>query len=95
MKKNNYKKLIKENKELSEWKRKLSLILKYSSEIKVTNNLKDVLNTITRIINEILQAERSTVFLIDEEKSELYSWAAQGLGFHRLQAGRRWDQTVA
>ncbi len=74
-----HNKLIKENKELLEWKRRLSLMLKYSSEIKISTNVNDILNIIADVTNKILLSDRTTVFLLDKEKNELFSWVAHGI----------------
>lgn len=84
MDKAEFNRLLKENKELLEWKRTLSLLLKYSSEITVLDSVKEILYTIANATKEVLQADRCTVFLLDKEKNELYSWVAHGLGRHEI-----------
>lgn len=77
--KDRYQRVLRENRELKEWKRKLSLILKYSSRINTTKDVKKVVKIITDSTNKILNSDRCTVFLLDKEKNELYSWLAHGI----------------
>ncbi len=58
---------------------KLKLILELSSEISATDSIRTMLKKITDGVKNILNADRCTVFLLDEGKKELYSWVAHGL----------------
>ncbi|MEA3506820.1 MAG: GAF domain-containing protein [Elusimicrobiota bacterium] len=73
-----------EKKELYEWKRRLSLILDYSSKIKADSSLKETLSLIADAAKDVLESDRCTVFLLDEETDELFSWVAHGMGSKKL-----------
>ncbi|MFH1415260.1 MAG: HD domain-containing phosphohydrolase [Elusimicrobiota bacterium] len=66
--------------DLFEWKRILSLILEYSTEISALHNVESILNILAGFTEEILKADRCTVFLLDRKTNELYSWVAHGMG---------------
>ncbi len=78
------KKSDKEKQELYEWKRKLSLILDYSSKIKANSSLKETLTLIAGAAKDVLQSDRCTVFLLDRDTNELFSWVAHGMGSKEL-----------
>lgn len=73
-----------EKKELYEWKRRLSLILDYSSKIKADSSLRETLSLIADAAKEVLESDRCTVYLLDEETDELFSWVAHGMGSKEL-----------
>ncbi|NLB34678.1 MAG: GAF domain-containing protein [Elusimicrobia bacterium] len=65
--------------EAGEWKRKLSLILSYSSKLSASSGLSNILRLIADETKEILNAGRCSVYLLDREKHKLYSWVSHGL----------------
>lgn len=64
---------------VDEWKRKLSLILRYSSKLSASSGLSNILRLIADETREILDADRCSVFLLDRAKHELYSWVSHGM----------------
>ncbi len=55
----------------------LELLLQLSLEICSQRDLKSVLNSVWKELTRVLQAERSSIFLLDEESKELQSVVAQ------------------
>ena len=63
---------------LSEWRRRLSLLLRYGKQAATTTNLDDLLALLVEESKEVLNAERATVFLVDRKSKELWSKVASG-----------------
>ena len=57
--------------------------------------LDELLETFTLKIGQILQAERTTIFVVDEDRQELYSKIAQGNGADSLEIRLPIDQGIA
>jgi len=57
--------------------------------------LDELLETFTLKIGQILQAERTTIFVVDEDRQELYSKIAQGKGSDSLEIRLPLDQGIA
>jgi len=66
--------------EMSEKVSKLSVLMDASIHMTSTLDLEEVLDLIMSQAKEVLDAEASSVFLIDEEKNELYFVSATGTG---------------
>lgn len=63
---------------LNEWRRRLSLLLKYGKRASTTMNLDQLLQLLVEESTTVLNAERATVFLVDRKKNELWSKVASG-----------------
>jgi signal transduction histidine kinase len=59
---------------------RLSRLMKIGAAISSELDLEALLRTISQTTSHLLQAERSTVFLVDQAKGELWSRVAEGLG---------------
>jgi signal transduction histidine kinase len=59
---------------------RLSRLMKVGAAISSELDLDSLLRTISQTTSHLLQAERSTVFVVDSVKSELWSRVAEGLG---------------
>ncbi|MEL6606113.1 MAG: adenylate/guanylate cyclase domain-containing protein [Cyanobacteria bacterium J06614_10] len=57
--------------------------------------LDELLETFTLKIGQILQAERTTIFVVDEDRQELWSKIAQGTGADSLELRLPLDQGIA
>ncbi|MBN2408054.1 MAG: GAF domain-containing protein [Elusimicrobia bacterium] len=73
------KDLQKKNDNLRGWKHKLSMILKFSSQISSSSDIQEIVKIIADWTNKILESDRCSVYLLDEEKKELYNWVSHGL----------------
>lgn len=71
-------KLQKKIDRLSEWRRRLSALLKYTKKASTTTTLDELLGLMVEEARAVLGAERATVFLVDKEKKELWSKVASG-----------------
>ncbi len=58
---------------------KMAILLDVATSLADTLDLDSLIQKIVGKISEILNAERSTLFLLDEEKNELWSKVAQGM----------------
>ncbi len=58
---------------------KLSLILRYSAEISACDNLETIVSLIADETKELLEADRCSVYLLDNGDDQLYSWVSHGL----------------
>ena len=63
---------------LNEWKRRLSVLLKFGKKAIATTNLDDLLQLLVEEAKMVLNAERATVFLVDKKHHELWSKVASG-----------------
>lgn len=73
---------------LNEWRRRLSLLLKYGKDAVSTTNLDDLLQLLIEESKAVLNAERATVFLADKKKNELWSRMASGTKTIRIPLDR-------
>ena len=71
-------KLRRENRELREWKRRLSLLLDYGKKLSARKELDGLLHLLVDVARNVLQADRCTVFLLDKQGGELWSRIASG-----------------
>jgi HD-GYP domain-containing protein (c-di-GMP phosphodiesterase class II) len=65
-------------KELNEWRRRLSVLLKYGKRASATTNLDDLLTLLVDEAKTVLNAERATVFIVDKKEKVLWSKVASG-----------------
>jgi HD-GYP domain-containing protein (c-di-GMP phosphodiesterase class II) len=72
------KKLVRENQELKEWKRRLSLLLDYGKKMSARKELDGLLHLLVDVAQNVLRADRCTVFLLDKKAGELWSRIASG-----------------
>jgi HD-GYP domain-containing protein (c-di-GMP phosphodiesterase class II)/amino acid transporter len=72
------KKLQRENRDLREWKRRLSLLLDYGKKLSAHKELDGLLHLLVDVARNVLQADRCSVFLLDKEAGELWSRVASG-----------------
>ncbi len=63
---------------------KLSLLLEMSRTLSAVRDLDGAMEQIISYTTRIMSCERSSVFLLDSKKNELYALAAQGLDVHEL-----------
>lgn len=70
--------LQKRNRELQEWKRRLSLLLDYGKKMSARRELDGLLHLLVDVARNVLQADRCTVFLLDKKAGELWSRVASG-----------------
>ncbi|MBL0059716.1 MAG: GAF domain-containing protein [Elusimicrobia bacterium] len=77
-----------EMEELSEWRRRLNLLLDYTRRMSLRKDLESLLSLVVEAAREILQAERCTVFLLDKKNNELWSRVATGERTIRVPAHR-------
>lgn len=70
--------LRRENHDLREWRRRLSLLLEYAKKISVKKELDPLLNLLIEESKRVLLADRCTVFLLDKKRNELWSRVASG-----------------
>jgi HD-GYP domain-containing protein (c-di-GMP phosphodiesterase class II) len=80
--------LRRENKDLREWRRRLSILLAYAKKISVKKELDPLLNLLIEESKRVLQADRCTVFLLDKKRNELWSRVASGKAEIRVPAPR-------
>lgn len=80
--------LRKENEELREWKRRLSLLLDYGKKLSARRELDGLLHLLVDVARNVLQADRCTVFLYDKKRNELWSRVASGAMEIRVPAGK-------
>lgn len=76
---------------LSEWKRRLSVLLKFGKKAVTTIKLDDLLQLLVEEAKMVLNAERATVFLVDKKQKELWSRVASGTKTIRVP----WDKGIA
>ncbi|MCY3022672.1 MAG: GAF domain-containing protein [Planctomycetota bacterium] len=69
---------------LEEEASKLGLLLEMSQALSSEKELDDVMKLIVDHTSRIVESERSSVFLLDKQKNELYSLVAQGLDVKEL-----------
>ncbi len=65
-------------KDLNEWRRRLSVLLKYGKRASATTNLDDLLALLVDEAKAVLNAERATVFIFDKKEKILWSRVASG-----------------
>jgi signal transduction protein with GAF and PtsI domain len=70
--------LQKKIKELNEWKRRLSVLLKFGTRASTTRSVDDLLLLLVEEAKAVLSAERATVFLWDKKEKILWSKVASG-----------------
>lgn len=73
---------------LSEWRRRLSVLLKFGKKAVATTNLDDLLQLLIDESKMVLNAERATVFLVDKHQNELWSKVASGTQTIRVPLGK-------
>jgi HD-GYP domain-containing protein (c-di-GMP phosphodiesterase class II) len=73
-----HRKVLQENKELKEWRRRLWLLLEYGKKISVQKDLDSLLGLLVEEAKKVMQADRCSVFLLDKERNELWSRVADG-----------------
>jgi HD-GYP domain-containing protein (c-di-GMP phosphodiesterase class II) len=61
---------------LSEWRRRLSLLLKFTKRASTTTKVDDLLSLLVEEAKSVLNADRATVFLVDRKAHELWSKVA-------------------
>jgi len=61
---------------LSEWRRRLSLLLKFTKRASTTTKVDDLLLLLVEEARSVLNADRATVFLVDRKHQELWSKVA-------------------
>ncbi len=64
--------------------RKMGLFLDISMSLSETLELSPLIEKIVSIITELLKADRTSLFLLDKEKNELWSKVAQGTGLSAI-----------
>lgn len=67
---------------------KMAILLDVATSLAGTLDLDSLILKIVSKISEILSAERSTLFLLDEEKDELWSKVAQGVDMAEIRLSR-------
>lgn len=72
---------------LSEWRRRLSVLMRYGKKAATETDLDALLKLLVDEAKEVLNAERATVFLVDHKKAELWSLAASGTEEIRIPLG--------
>jgi len=80
--------LRRENRELREWRRRLSLLLEYGKKISVKKELDSLLHLLVEESKRVLRADRSTVFLLDKQANELWARVASGDALIRVPANK-------
>ncbi len=73
---------------LSEWRRRLSVLLKYGKRAVTTTTVDELLQLLVEESKTVLNAERATVFLVDKKKNELWSRVASGTETIRVPLGK-------
>ncbi|MBV9080569.1 MAG: HD domain-containing protein [Elusimicrobia bacterium] len=63
---------------LDKWRRRLSLLLRFTKRASTTTKLEDLLLLLVEEAKAVLNAERATVFLVDKRNGELWSKVATG-----------------
>lgn len=63
---------------LNKWRRRLSLLLKYTKDASTMTTLDDLLTLFVEEAKDVIGAERATVFLVDKQTKELWSKVASG-----------------
>jgi len=71
-------KVLQENRDLREWRRRLSLLLEYGRKISLKKELDPLLNLLMDEAKSVLRADRCSVFILDKEKNELWARVASG-----------------
>jgi HD-GYP domain-containing protein (c-di-GMP phosphodiesterase class II) len=80
--------LRRENRELKEWRRRLSLLLDYTKKISAKKELGSLLRLLVDVARNVTRADRCTIFLLDKKKNELWSRMASGDSPIRVPANR-------
>ena len=75
---------------LEEEAAKLALLLSMTQSLSSEQELDTVMGQIVSHTTQIMSCERSSVFLFDKEKNELYALVAQGLDVKELRFSARW-----
>src|SRR5688572_2362300 len=70
--------LTKKIEKLNEWRRRLSVLLKYGKRATTTTSLDELLMLLVEEAKVVLNAERATVFLVDKKNQLLWSKVALG-----------------
>jgi signal transduction protein with GAF and PtsI domain len=87
--------LQKKIKELNEWKRRLSVLLKFGKRASATRSVDDLLMLLVEEAKSVLSAERATVFLVDKKERVLWSKVALGTETIRVPLDRGIAGSVA
>lgn len=80
---------------LRDWKKRLTLALELAKSIAAQNTIDSLLNELVRATQELLHADRATVFLVDEKAGELWSKVAAGAQTIRIPINAGIAGTVA
>jgi len=73
-----WQRVFRDNRELKEWKRRLSLLLDYGKKLSARKELDGLLHLLVDVACNVLRADRCTVFLLDKKAGELWSRVASG-----------------
>lgn len=74
--------------DLRRWKQRLSLLLESTKNMAAHRDLPSLLSALMEGVCSVLESDRCTVFLLDEDKNELWSRVASGAQEIRVPAGR-------
>lgn len=74
---------------------RLELLLEITRKLMTETDLDALLKLIARATTEMIEADRATIFLVDEDRGELWSRVALGTGEIRFPIGRGLAGTVA
>lgn len=88
MKKKKSSPLEKKVKRLNEWRRRLSVLLKYGKKATTTTSLDELLMLLVDEAKVVLNAERATVFIVDKKNKTLWSRVASGTETIRIPLDR-------
>ena len=78
---------ISEVAELRAWKQRLTLTLELAKSISAQTTIDSLLNHLVDATQQLIKADRATVFLVDEERGELWSRVASGTKTIRIPIG--------
>lgn len=78
---------ISELAELRSWKQRLTLTLELAKSISAQTTIDTLLNHLVDATQQLIKADRATVFLVDEERGELWSRVASGTKTIRIPIG--------
>jgi len=78
---------ISEVAELRAWKQRLTLTLQLAKSISAQTTIDSLLNHLVDATQQLIKADRATVFLVDEERGELWSRVASGTKTIRIPIG--------
>src|SRR5262245_56170102 len=73
-----HQKLLLTVERLNEWRRRLSVLLRFNKRANVVTDLDELLMLLIEESKAVLNAERATVFLVDRKQNQLWSKVASG-----------------